>query len=99
MIAAQEDRLEIVEELLVHGADANAQDYNDCDTALILACLFCNVGVVKLLLQHQANVHIANIDGMNGLMKSCVQGTHSLTLTHSLLLTHSLTLREYRDCK
>ena len=53
--------------LLTHGADINIKN-NKGETALITACSFCNIPVVKLLIEYGADVNMPDLYGNTPLM-------------------------------
>lgn len=61
-----EDRSDMTETLLEHGARANKVD-EDGNTALIYAAIFCQFESVRVLLEHGADVDIKNDDGYTAL--------------------------------
>jgi hypothetical protein len=77
MTACQNGEEETVELLLKKGgADANVQD-QEGDTALVYACHNGELGCVKLLVEHKANLDLAAQNGWTALFYCCAEGEHS----------------------
>jgi ankyrin repeat protein len=76
----------VVEVLLSHGADANANDLLE-GSALQAACRSGNEGVVGLLLDHGANVTFASASqGSSGALQ--LSSIHGETFIVEMLLKH-----------
>lgn len=73
MEAASAGHIEIIELLLKHGADVNAQSSTG-NTPLMYACAGGHVGAVQLLLAHGANVEDHNENGHTPLMEAASAG-------------------------
>jgi ankyrin repeat protein len=67
---------EIIELLLVHGADVNAAHPKNCTTALQIAAIQGFLGIAYLLLKHGANVNApaAEVDGRTALEGAAEHG-------------------------
>lgn len=73
MEAASAGHVEIIELLIRHGADVNAQSSTG-NTPLMYACAGGHVEAVKVLLAHGANVEDHNENGHTPLMESASAG-------------------------
>ena len=65
---------EIVEDLLIQGADPNATNQKNQTTALMIASRYGHIDIVKLLLDSGADVNAKNILGRTALMMSARNG-------------------------
>jgi len=85
MVAAQWNRLEIVDFLLSKGADVQAEESSSRCNALMFACLSGNLEIVSRVLSHGAAVNSATIDGRTALMTAAFCGNLELV---KMLLRH-----------
>lgn len=80
-VAAREERLHDVEEMISQGANVNSKS-TDGQTALIYASRACNLDVVRVLLKHHAQINQVDSYGrtalMYSVMESCVPVTELL---------------------
>jgi ankyrin repeat protein len=74
MQCARTGSLEAVKALLSRGSDANAKDQREGDTALMWAVAQKHVGIVRLLLEHKADVHTHTSNGFTPLLFAAQQG-------------------------
>ncbi len=89
-MAVAEDDLEAVERLLSEGAEINAMKGPFKTSILMEAAVRGNVEVMKLLIEHGADVNMADKDGWTALMGAVVQGH---TESVKLLLKHGAKVR------
>nr|XP_023022551.1 kinase D-interacting substrate of 220 kDa-like [Leptinotarsa decemlineata] len=79
MVAASKGRSAMVRELLIHGADPNAED-NDCWTALLCASKEGHIDIVLQLLEHNATIDHRDIGGWTSLMWATYKGRVDVAL-------------------
>jgi uncharacterized protein len=73
-MAVAEDDIESLERLLREGMDINAAKGEYKTTILMEAAVRGNLGIMRLLLEKDANVNMADKDGWTALMGATVQG-------------------------
>nr|XP_045615687.1 kinase D-interacting substrate of 220 kDa B-like isoform X5 [Procambarus clarkii] len=83
ILAASKGRSEMCNELILHGADVNAED-NDQWSPSITATKEGHVETVATLLDHGANIHHKDMGGWTALMWACYKGHTALA---SMLLS------------
>ena len=71
--AAEGGQLEMMRELLKHGASVDLQN-NLGTTALTFAAFYGHTSILLLLLQHSANPDLQNVEGMTALMAAAGEG-------------------------
>ena len=76
--AAYDGNTELVRHLLEQGANINAIDNEDGDTALALATYEGHFDTAKLLIDSGADVHIADKNGWTALMSTAQRGPISI---------------------
>ncbi|KAG5884855.1 hypothetical protein JTB14_036089 [Gonioctena quinquepunctata] len=79
MVAASKGRSAFVRELLIHGADPNADD-NDCWTALLCAAKEGHIDIVLQLLEHHAAIDHRDVGGWTPLMWATYKGRTDVAL-------------------
>jgi ankyrin repeat protein len=72
--AAYQGNLDTVMQLIDEGADVNARDETNGQTALITASQGCQFEIVELLLDHGAEVDAIDNDGTTALMEASYKG-------------------------
>ncbi|OHD16102.1 MAG: hypothetical protein A2086_06375 [Spirochaetes bacterium GWD1_27_9] len=82
IIASGEDYLSIVEFLLTKGANVNTAEKEIGGTSLVAAVINYNLSIMKLLIEHKADVNIATFDNFTPLMyasqKNFIEGVNIL---------------------
>ncbi|KAL7648710.1 UNVERIFIED_CONTAM: hypothetical protein RMT77_000617 [Armadillidium vulgare] len=73
MLCAAKGKADFCKELLLHGADVNAED-NDMWTSLITAAKEGHANVVSLLLENEVSVDHRDLGGWTAFMWSCYKG-------------------------
>ncbi|XP_063845071.1 kinase D-interacting substrate of 220 kDa B-like isoform X8 [Scylla paramamosain] len=76
-LAASRGKPELCNELIIHGADVNAED-NDQWTAVIVAARAGHMDTVATLVDHGANIHQKDMGGWTALMWACYKGHSEL---------------------
>ncbi|XP_045107810.1 kinase D-interacting substrate of 220 kDa B-like isoform X3 [Portunus trituberculatus] len=76
-LAASRGKPELCNELIIHGADVNAED-NDQWTAVIVASRAGHMDTVATLVDHGANIHQKDMGGWTALMWACYKGHSEL---------------------
>ena len=95
--ACRYEKLEVMEELLKHGADVNVTEYGpdtEFDSCLHIACKKENINMINLLLQHHANVIVYNMTGETPFSISYHKHNR---LVVDLLLGHGLDVNSMND--
>lgn len=92
MEAASAGHVEIIELLIRHGADVNAQSSTG-NTPLMYACAGGHVEAVKVLLAHGANVEDHNENGHTPLMESASAGHVEVAKVNSTLAFNALSIQ------
>lgn len=93
-LAVQVGHLQFAETLIELGAHINAQDSKCRNTALHHACIKGSIEMVKLLLNHGAQVNLKDDTGCSALIDACVYGHTNIVLC---LLSHGADLELSND--
>jgi len=73
-IAIEEDRLDVVKELVQYKANVNYKKPISHESPLLIACSFGNIDVVKHLIEHGAHVHYSCSSQQNAIMIASKNG-------------------------
>jgi ankyrin repeat protein len=87
---------EITIEEMVNLFDVNKQKDRIGNTPLIQACLHNNYKMVKLLIEHGADVNIMNLDGNTPLMEACIHNNYKMV---KLLIEHGVDVNAKDKCQ
>ena len=98
ILAVLYDSTSCLEYLISLGHDVNLPEQTNKNTPFILAAKLNFINTLKILLEHNCNIHSTNINGFNALDEAILMGNYPICihlLTHTEL-TLTRTLEEYK---
>jgi len=93
MMACEQQKLEIINILLAHpGIDVNIVSEDRNRSAMIIACIYCNIDIIRALIAHGADVNMHDLEGDTPLIIACRNSDHTNVVRE--LITHGANIND-----